>query len=132
MKEQTPKLIRVTCGELCTTTECTATEINLLHIDRDDLLSNITIGYERYLEDSEKLPDRIIDLLQIAAYVFCGDRMANRGSRDSINNESWSRSFEFNIPVMDIEFWENGNTKKLLSDVLTVYFVPMLIICNYL
>lgn len=118
MNQQAPKLIRVICGELCATTECTATEINLLHTDRDDLTSNITIGYERFVENPDELPARILDLLQIAAYVFCSDRMANRGERDSVNNDSWARSFEFHIPVLDIAFWKDEKTKKALNDAL--------------
>lgn len=119
MNQQTPKVIRVICGELCRTTECTATEINLLHTDIRDLTSNITIGYERFIENPDELPARILDLLQIAAYVFCGDRMANRGERKSVDNDSWARSFEFHIPVLDIEFWRNEKTQKALNDVLT-------------
>ena len=119
MIQQTPNMVRVNCGELCTTTECTASEINLLHTDMDDLASNITIGYERFIENPDELPSRILDLLQIAAYIFCGDRMANRGKRDSLNNDSWARNFEFHIPVLDIEFWNSEKTKKILTDVLT-------------
>jgi len=118
MNQQVPKVIRVICGELCTTTECTASEINLLHIDRDGLTSNITIGYERFVENPDELPARILDLLQIAAYVFCSDRMANRGERKSVNNDSWARSFEFHIPVLDVAFWEDERTKKALNDAL--------------
>lgn len=118
MNQQAPNMIRVNCGELCTTTECTASEINLLHVDAVDLTSNITIGYERFVKNPDDLPIRILDLLQIAAYVFCGDRMANRGKRDSLNNDSWSRSFEYHIPVLDLEFWESDKTRKALSGAL--------------
>ena len=119
MNQQTPKTIRVNCGQLCLSTICTATEINLLHAETDALLPNITIGYERFVEDSDELPPRILDLLQIGAYVFCGDRMANRGERDSLNNNAWARSFEFHIPVMDIEFWNQERTKQALNEALS-------------
>lgn len=119
MSQQTPNKIRVNCGELCTTTQCTATEINLLHVDNDDLTSNITIGYAQFVKDADDLPIRILDLLQIAAYVFCGDRMANRGKRNSVNNDAWARSFEFHIPVMDMDFWNTDKVKKALNAALT-------------
>ena len=119
MSQQTPNVIRVNCGELCTTRECTAAEINLLHRDIGDTTSNITIGYAKFVRDADELPERILDLLQIAAYVFCGDRMANRGKRDSVNNGAWPRSFEFYIPVLDLDFWSNAKTKKVLNDALT-------------
>ncbi|MDD2294444.1 MAG: 7-cyano-7-deazaguanine synthase [Eubacteriales bacterium] len=119
MSQQTSNVIRVNCGELCTTRECTAAEINLLHRDIGDITSNITIGYAKFVRDADELPEKILDLLQIAAYVFCGDRMANRGSRKSVNNESWARSFEFHIPVLALDFWSDAKTKKALNDVLT-------------
>jgi len=118
MSHQTPNVIRVNCGEICTTRDCTASEINLLHRSNGDLTPNITIGYAKFVKDADDLPIRILDLLQIAAYVFCGDRMANRGKRDSVNNEAWARSFEFHIPVLDIDFWNSDKTKRALSDVL--------------
>ena len=119
MNQQAPNIIHVNCGELCTTNDCTATEINLLHKDIGELTSNITIGYAHFIENADDLPVRILDLLQIAAYVFCGDRMAHRGVRDSVNYGSWARSFEYNIPVMDFDFWNSDKTKKALNDALT-------------
>jgi len=121
MSQQIPGegMIRVNCGELCKTRECTASEINLLHKDIGEISANITIGYAKFVKDADELPHRILDLLQIASYVFCGDRMANRGSRDSVNNEAWSRSFEFHIPVLDLEFWSSDNTNKVLNEALT-------------
>lgn len=119
MSQQTPKIIRVNCGQICSSTTCTATEINLLHIATDELMPNITIGYDRFVEDPDELPPRILDLLQIGAYIFCADRMANRGERDSINNSAWARSFEFHIPVIDIEFWDMEKTKRALNEVLS-------------
>lgn len=119
MNQQTPKAIRVNCGEICLSTKCSANEINLLHRNTEELERNITIGYERFIENSSKLPPRILDLLQIAAYIFCGDRMSNRGQRNSLGNDAWARSFEFQIPVMDIDFWNKKQTKQALNDVLT-------------
>ncbi len=119
MTQQAPKIIQVFCGEMCSSTECTAEKINLLHIPQDDLLPNINIGYERFLENPDELPIRILDLLQIAAYVFCADRMADRGERDSISYESWARSFQFHIPVLDYEFWNNKKTKERLNAALS-------------
>lgn len=119
MSQQTPDVIRVNCGELCTSRDCTASEINLLHRENGDITPNITIGYAKFVKDADELPERILDLLQIAAYVFCGDRMANRGSRKSVNNEAWARSFEFHIPVLDLDFWSDTKTKKALNDALT-------------
>lgn len=119
MSQQTPNTsIRVNCGELCTSRECTASEMNLLHRDIEDISANITIGYSKFVKDADELPHQILDLLQIAAYVFCADRMANRGSRYSVNNDAWARSFEFHIPVLDLNFWDDPKSKKALNDAL--------------
>jgi hypothetical protein len=119
MSQQLPKTICVNCGELCSTTVCTAYEINLLHEDIGPLSANISVGFDKFVEDAEELPVRVVDLLQIAAYVFCADRMANRGERSSINNSAWSRSFEFHIPVLDYDFWQNDEVKTALNNALT-------------
>ena len=119
MNHQLPKTIRVNCGEICSSSLCTAEEINLLYEDLGTHSANITVGFDKFVEDAEELPLRVIDLLQIAAYVFCADRMANRGERSSINNTAWSRSFEFSIPVLDYDFWQNNLIKTALNDVLT-------------
>lgn len=118
MKHQPPSTVRVFCGELCQSSTCTSNVINLLHSDYNGLSANMTIGLDRFVEDSEELSLRVVDLLQIAAYVFGADRMANRGERDSINYESWARSFEFHVPVLDYDFWENANVKKALCETL--------------
>ncbi len=119
MSHQLPKIIRVKCGEICETSICTAEDINLLHSDMGTLSANITVGYDKFVEDVETLPHRVIDLLQLAAYIFCADRMANRGERSSVNNSAWSRTFEFTVPVLDYCFWQNDTVKTALNNVLT-------------
>lgn len=118
MSQQTPGVIRVFCGELCKTNECNSSTINLLHRDINGILANITIGFEKFVRDPEMLPPRILDLLQIAAYIFCADRMANRGARNSINNDSWARTFEINVPVMDYDYWNNAKVLSALEEAL--------------
>lgn len=118
MSQQTPNTIKVFCGELCQSNVCDATTINITNRDFGDITANVTIGYEKFVRDPESLPPRILDLLQIAAYVFCADRMAFRGARGSLNNESWARSFEFNMPVMDLAFWNDAKTSKALCEAL--------------
>lgn len=118
MTEKLPKIVQVFCGELCNSNECNSDIVNLLNRDVNGISSNITIGYEKFVLNPEALPSRIIDLLQIAAYVFCADRLVNRGERDSVNNDSWARAFEFHIPVIDIDFWGKANLQKTMCDAL--------------
>jgi hypothetical protein len=108
----------VYCGELCRSNDCTTTELNLLNREIKGIEANITIGYNNFVEDPENLPARILDLLQIAAHVFCADRLIHRGERDSLNNEAWARSYEFHIPVLDLDFWNNTTLHKALTEAL--------------
>ena len=64
------------------------------------------------------LPDRILDLLEIAAYVFCADRRVARGSKNSLEYHSWSRSFHFVIKVRDFDFWNKPDVKEKLKKAL--------------
>ncbi len=64
------------------------------------------------------IPDRVLDLLEIAAYVFAADRLVTRGELDSLVFDSWSRSFHFAVKVRDIDFWNAPSTQEKLSELL--------------
>ena len=115
MSKSPEKCIQVYCGELCTSSSIDPNEINLINYQVNGLEPNVTIGYDGFIYDPQTLPDRVRDLLQIAAMVFCADRMARRGERDSISNHSWARSFEFHISVLDYDFWKEDHVKLSLS-----------------
>lgn len=112
------KSIQVYCGELCQSDSLRPDEINLINYKVNDLEPNITIGYEGFIANPKSLPDRILDLLQIAAMVFCADRMARRGERDSLSNKAWARSFSFHISVLDYDFWNDEKVQSALSEAL--------------
>ena len=65
------------------------------------------------------LPNRILDLLEIAAYVYCADRRTYRGDKASVEYHSWVRSFHFEIKVRDFEFWNTPRVKEKLKEMLT-------------
>jgi 7-cyano-7-deazaguanine synthase in queuosine biosynthesis len=113
-----PKVVTVYCGELCLSDECNATTLNLLNRPLNGFEANITIGYEKFISDPESLSPRILDLLQLAAHIFCADRLMNRGERKSVNNESWARTVELHLPVIDIDFWSNTALQTVLSECL--------------
>ena len=115
---QHPVVIPVYCGELCDSNLCNSSTINLLNRDIKDINPNITVGLDKFVLNPENLPPRILDLLQIAAYVFCADRLINRGKRTSINNDAWARSFNFHIPVLDIDFWSDKKVSMKLGETL--------------
>lgn len=118
MSNKPLKTVKVYCGELCKSNKCNAEELNLLNYEFGGLEQNIVIGYDKFVNDPELLKPRILDFLYIAAMVFCADRQIDRGERTSLNNSAWARSFEFHIPVQDIDFWENPSLQKALSDAL--------------
>jgi len=65
------------------------------------------------------LPPRLLDLLEIAAYVFSADRLSYRGSPTAVEYHRWSnRSFQYNIRVRDDDFWGKDETRRLLSNAI--------------
>lgn len=64
------------------------------------------------------LPDRLIDLLEIASYIYVSDRLASRGGNDLIEYHSWARDMKYKIKVRDINFWKQSKIKKSLSSLL--------------
>jgi 7-cyano-7-deazaguanine synthase in queuosine biosynthesis len=74
--------------------------------------------FAKFINDITNLSPRIIDLLEIASYVYAADRKVSRGKRDSIKNDAWARIFEFNIPVRDPDFWNSMKIKTSLSSAL--------------
>lgn len=64
------------------------------------------------------LPDRVLDLLEIASYVFAVDRSFSRGRIDAVEYHSWSRSLQLVIRVRDFAFWSSTACTKVLSAIL--------------
>ena len=113
-----PEIVEVYCGELCKTNQCNSKELNLLNRNIDDVEANITIAFDKFISNPENLPPRILDLLYIAAYVYCADRMVFRGERDSLDNNAWARSFNFHISVADYSFWSTPKVQAKMSETL--------------
>ena len=78
----------------------------------------IRIGLPRFVRDVYHLSARILDLLEIAGYVFAADRCISRGRKDAVEYQAWSRSMAFHVRVRDYEFWSDRNVKKVLSESL--------------
>ena len=60
-----------------------------------------------------------MDLLHIASYVYCADRMVFRGKRDSLDNNAWARSFNFHIAVADYSFWSAPQVQEKMRKAIT-------------
>jgi hypothetical protein len=68
----------------------------------------------------EDLSPRLVDLLEIAAYVYTADCATARGGEwaDDGTTEPWDRDFQFVVPVRDVTFWLRADVGKLLTQVL--------------
>lgn len=65
------------------------------------------------------VPDLLIDLLEVAAYVYCADQRLVRGS-DKLTKfgQDWRRSLHFFIPVRQLEVWQQPDVQELLRNTL--------------
>ena len=54
------------------------------------------------------IPDWLIDLIEIASYVYCADQAVRRGgTQQRAMGTDWRRDFRFVIPVRDPRHWSN-------------------------
>lgn len=118
MTTQSSTPVKVFCGELCETNIRDGNTINLLSTDISEISSNVMFGFDNFVKNPEALPSRILDLLQIASYIYCADRLVDRGKRSSVNNDAWARSFEFHIPVLDHDFWTSIKVINAMGEAL--------------
>ena len=63
--------------------------------DGSDGPVNVKLGLPNFVRDVYHLPDRTLDLLELAAYVYCADRMSSRGPKVAVEYQAWARSFHF-------------------------------------
>ena len=80
---------------------------------------NVNLGLPNFVREVFYLLPRIRDLLEIAAYVYCADRLVSRGRINHVEYHSWSRQFYFSIRVRDYAFWNQPTVKKKLQEALT-------------
>ncbi len=79
------------------------------------------------------IPDVILDLIEVASYVYCADQKTKRGSEMLTDMGSdWRRDMHFSIPVRCPDLWNKEATISSLRDTLgflsddtyTFEFVP--------
>jgi 7-cyano-7-deazaguanine synthase in queuosine biosynthesis len=121
MNNQPLRINKIYCGELCIENIPPDQPIcNLSYYKTDAIMiPNVNIRLDKFINDISKLPDNILDLLEISSYVYAADRFISRGKRNSVNNDTWSRSFEFNIPIRDYDFWTKDIVITALSSALS-------------
>jgi hypothetical protein len=67
---------------------------------------------------SHELPERLDDLLRIAAFVYSADNRVSRGSKKDVFADHWSRNLHLVLPVWDIEFWNDNSINDDLVETL--------------
>lgn len=66
-----------------------------------------------------KLPDVLVDLIEVAAYVYCADQMVGRGgSAGRSLGADWRRDLRFVIPVRDPDLWASPEVSGKLVRLL--------------
>jgi len=79
---------------------------------------NVNLGLPRFVDTVYHLESRILDLLEIAAYVFAADRLTRRGTADALEYHGWARSFRFHVRVRDAKFWKRPDVEDALREAL--------------
>jgi hypothetical protein len=111
----------VCSGAKVTTSDPLAKGRHRVDLDSIGRKSNVHISFENVAKVFQQdLYPRLIDFLEIAAYVFSADCSTARGTEWADNNstEPWTRDLAFVIPVRQPEFWETPQVKGLLEEVL--------------
>lgn len=78
----------------------------------------VNLRLPKFVDQLYHLPDRILDLLELAAYVFAADRTTFRGAKDAVEYHAWSRAMSFIVKVRDAAFWNQPKVKERLSRVI--------------
>ena len=78
----------------------------------------VNLKLPAFVDQVYHLLPRILDLLEIAAYVFAADRWADRGPKEAVEFHSWSRSMRFVIRVREANFWNQAKVKEKLAAAL--------------
>ncbi len=66
---------------------------------------NVTVNIDGLsMALSATLPPALIDLIEIATYVYAADRLIKRGTKKQLDmGESWVRDLQFRIPIRDLD-----------------------------
>lgn len=66
-----------------------------------------------------RLPDRALDLLELAAVVYGVDAAVSRGGPADVKmGQKWHRRFAVEMPVRDFGFWHTAGVKQSLEETL--------------
>jgi len=70
---------------------------------------------------SSEVSDVLVDLVEVASYVYCADQAVTRGGDGSLAfGKNWRRRFHFYIPVRLPALWSSPEIVESLRDTLSV------------
>jgi hypothetical protein len=93
-----------------------------INLDSVGKKANVHIRFENVAKVfHQHLSPRLVDLLEIASYVYSADCAISRGKAwtDDDSTEPWGRDLAFVIPVREPDFWNSSKVADLIIDVLT-------------
>ena len=73
--------------------------IRLGYQSSEDFERNVNLSLPDFVRDVYYLRDRVLDLLELAAYVYAADRSVGRGAKNAVEFSGWARPFHFVIKV---------------------------------
>jgi len=94
------------------------TEAVTLSYFKEDPYRNVRLKLPSFVDLVYHLPERILDLLEIAAYVFAADRSVSRGPKDALEFHAWPRAMRLVIRVRDVAFWSQQSVREKLAAAL--------------
>jgi hypothetical protein len=105
---------------LCGGTKRTGVD-SALDLDLSGRSQNVVLKLEDISKRLVKnVPDLLVDLVEIASYVYCADQASSRGGDAQIGMGSdWRRSFRFVIPVRNPDHWSDQRVLEPLCDSLS-------------
>jgi 7-cyano-7-deazaguanine synthase in queuosine biosynthesis len=82
--------------------------------------ANVTLKISDISEKmAANIPPVLVDLLEIATYVYCADQATTRGGGNATNyGAKWRRRFQFHIPVRKPDVWSSNPVLTALRDTL--------------
>jgi hypothetical protein len=91
-----------------------------VHMDVEGSAQNVNLKIADITKAMVKnIPDVLLDLLEVAAYVYCADQRLGRGSGTLPDYGSdWRRDMRFTIPVRLPDLWESAGVKEPLRQTL--------------
>ncbi len=79
---------------------------------------NVNISLASFVRDVFHIPQRTLDLLELAAYTYAADRLVKRGQKRAVEFHSWSRRIHMRIKVRDLDFWQRSEVRETLCGCL--------------